>query len=137
MREYQKKNQKAKMIDEVYVQNARSIRAEFLRLNELLNKHEEELKKLSDIFLETSQELENYADGPIKEEKSVNDMSKFIMDKLNYLEVESNKLSQKIDPINEKIERLRRDENNLYELLIKKYSNMKEGDIVAEIQQRL
>jgi hypothetical protein len=56
---------------------------------------------------------------------------------MSELEVESIKLTSKIDPINKKIENLKRDELQLYEAIKKKYPDLSDDDMKKEIHSKL
>lgn len=125
------------MIDSFYIESAKSIRAEYLKLNQELNKYEGELKQIAQLMLDTAKDLEVYRDGDMNKQKDVESVKNYIFSKLDYLEAESNKLAKKIEPVNEGIERLKKDEVNLYQTLRTKYPNLSDQDIRQEIQKHL
>lgn len=125
------------MIDSFYIESARSIRSEYLKLNQELHKYENELKQIAQLMLDTAKDLEVYRDGDMNKQKDVESVKNYIFSKLDYLESESNKLAKKIEPVNEGIERLKKDELNLYQTLRTKYPNLSDNDIRQEIQKHL
>lgn len=125
------------MIDNIFIDNAKSIRNEFLSLNKKLDIYKDDIQELSAKFLETSSELEEYNKNEINTSKDVNTIESYIVEKLNYLESESNKILLKIEPINKKIENLKKDELNLYNKIKSSYPNMSDEDIKLEIHSKL
>lgn len=125
------------MIDTFYIESAKSIRAKFLSLNRELQNYESELRRISQLMLDTAKELEIYRDGDINKETNVVAIKDYIVSKLDHLDNESNKLAKKINPINENIEKLKQDELNLYRALKSKYSELSDQQIRDEIQKHL
>lgn len=124
------------MIDNFYIESAKSIRKEYLEQLNALVSYQPELKKVADMFLIASKELEDYNKNIMKE-KSVEIVKNYIVEKLDKLQAESNKLTQKVEPINDRIEKLKVDEVNLYNSIRNKYTNMTEKEIRDEIQKNL
>jgi len=108
-------------IDDTLVDSAISIKNEFNILKQNLGNYESEAKLLTEYLLKITGELEQYISGPIKQVSSINEATKHILDKMTEMETESDRISKLIDPINVSIERLKRDEEELY-LEIKKHN---------------
>ena len=124
------------MIDQFYIDSAIIIRKEYVSLTSSLDIYRDELKEIADIFLETAKDLEKY-NKTILKEKSVEVVKSFIVDKLDHLEIESGKLAMKINPINDKIEKLKAEEVTLYNTLVSKYPELSPSEIRSEIQDRI
>lgn len=124
-------------IDISLIESAKIIREEYLSLMESLNRYEVSIKELSGVFLQTASELELYNKGEISKQTDVESVSKFIVDKLDHLQSESDRIYGKISPINLRIEKLKLEETELYELLIKKYPSKTEEEIIQEIQNNI
>lgn len=133
----QQKNLQQQMIDKFYIDSAKQIRKEFIRLSSMLVYHEEDLRKISELLLETSRELQEYSDNQIDKEKNVDTIKNYIVSKLEYLDDESNKIAKRINPINEGIEKLKQDEMTLYNTIKNKYKDLSDEDIISEIQKNL
>lgn len=124
------------MIDNFYIESAISIRKEFLRLNELLESDRSSLLELTNVLQKAVSELEEY-NKKITEEKSIESIKEFIIVKLNYLEEEINRIGDKIDPINKKIEKLRIEEMDLYLSIKERYPDLSDFDIKNYITEKL
>lgn len=128
------------MIDQNFLESAKIIRREFLSLNNSLDTYQEDVKKLSDFFFKIVKDLEDYSNdevSKIKSNKDVEEVKTFLLNKLTEIETESNKLTQKIDPINRKIEKLREDEQILYKTIKLKYPDISDDDLKKEIHSKL
>lgn len=125
------------MIDSFYIESAKRIREEFLALNQKLTKYEGDLREIIQLMMSTTKELEQYRDGDIDKETDVNKVKDYIVSKLDHLDNESNKLAKKISPINESIERIKKDEQNLYTAIRTKYPDLTDQQIIQEIQKHL
>jgi hypothetical protein len=128
------------MIDQNLIESAKIIRNEFISLSSLLDKYQDDAKNLSDFFYKVVKELEDYNKNEvsnIKSNKDVEGVKIYLIGKMSELEVESIKLTSKIDPINKKIENLKRDELQLYEAIKKKYPDLSDDDMKKEIHSKL
>lgn len=124
------------MIDSQFINNAKIIRSEFLSLMKSLNKYEKEVEKLAEFYQNISRELEEYNDT-LRDVKNISEVQSYLIGKMNELEIESQKLTNKITPINERIEKLRNEEHILYGKIKEKYPNISDEDLVKEISQYL
>lgn len=125
------------MIDPFFIESAKRIREEFLNLNQRLAKHEGELRQIIQLMMDTSKELERYRDKDIDKETDVNKVKDFIVSKLDYLDDESNKLAKKINPINESIEKIQKEEQELYKAIRSRYPDLSDQQIIQEIHKHL
>jgi hypothetical protein len=121
-------------IDQFFIDSAKKIRKEFLRLNKELDKYQKDVTNLSDYFKKTATELEKYQQT-LNKNMNVEKAKSYIIEKLNSVEIESKKISNKITPINEAIEKLRNEELILYKSIKQKYPTISDDDlkrIIAE-----
>ena len=125
------------MIATFYIESAKTIRSQFLNLSQQLEKHQGELKQISQLLLDTARELEDYNNNGIYKETSMESIKTYIVTKLDKLDSESNKLAKKINPINEAIEKLKQDEVQLYQAIKDKYPNLTDLEIQQEIKKHL
>lgn len=125
------------MISEFYIESAKNIRNQFLNLTSQLEKHQDELRQISKLLLDTAKELEDYNNKGIYKETSMDSIKSYIVSKLDKLDIESNKLAKKINPINDAIERLKQDEIQLYQAIKSKYPNLTDIQIQEEIRKHL
>ena len=128
------------MIAEIYIESAKNIRNEFLRLTKKLNTYDKKAAELI-IYLETkSQELKDYSDNNVSKIKDKSDIAKVgedIIKKISEIEDEEQKLIRLIKPINDRIDRLKKDEEILFNQLKEKYPNLSLQEIIQEIHSHL
>lgn len=124
-------------IDDALVDSAISIKNEFEKLRKNLAYYETEAKILADFLLKISNELEEYVNGPINQVSSVTEATKHILDKMVEMETESDRIYKFIEPINLDMEKLKRDENELY-LEIKRINpNATDAEIITNLTERM
>lgn len=126
------------MIDEAYLKSAISIRREYLKISNNLDLYRKRSSDLINMLEKYIVELEEI-DKNIKKNKnypankSLNDILKVI----NNIEEEGKRLEEFTKPMNEKMEKLAKEERELYTQLLSKYSNLKEEQIVNIVRDRL
>ena len=128
------------MIANIYIESAKNIRNEFLKLNTKLDSYQKELANLVIYLNDVSKELDSYADNKvsnIKNKSDITTVTDHIIKKFNEIEAEEQKLLRLVTPINEKIEKLKIEENFLFNEIRKKYPKMKDNEIIDEIQSNL
>ncbi len=128
------------MIAKIYIESAKNIRNEFLRLTKELNKYEKKAAELV-IYLENkSQKLKEFSENKVSTIKDKADIAKVgeeIIKEMSEIESEEQKLIRSIKPINDKIERLKKDEEILFNQIKEKYPNLSSQEIVQEIHSHL
>lgn len=125
------------IIDQILIDSALSIRNEFLSLNNDLAKYDKRISELAKYLQDISGELITYKDNGIKEAKSVTEMTNYILSKMDEIDTETNKVNKHIEPINKAIEKLKIDEQNLYDEIKKRYPNVEDDDIIREVHIRI
>lgn len=125
------------MISESIIDSARQIKNEFERLNNLLSNYEDDIRDLADYFFKVSDDLGTIGDRASKNESSIQSIQKSVIDKLTDLEEETNRVGNKIKEVNEKIEKLKTEELNLYNLIKRRYPSLTDKEIKIEVQRRL
>lgn len=122
-------------IDDYIIDSCINIRREYLILIDQYNQHSKSLSDMTETMLKICNDLESYKDTNLKKEKNIEDIQKFIFEKLSEIEKEYNIVKSKIDPINDNIEKLRKDEDVIFETLKSKYSNKSDKEIVLEVSK--
>lgn len=128
------------MIDKIYIESAKSIRSEFLKLSQKLDNYQNDLSKYVSYLETASKDLENIKTNDIKTIREASDLetiSEKITKKLNEIETEEQKIIHLIKPINDRIEKLREEENYLYNQIKEKYTNLTDEQIIKEIHSYL
>lgn len=128
------------MIAKIYIESAKNIRSEFLKLSKKLDSYQKESAELV-IYLENiSKELEEYSKNEVSKIKDKTDISTVgdhIIKKITEIEAEEQKLLRLVKPINEKIDKLKIEETILFKQLLEKYPSMTEKEIIQEIHSYL
>lgn len=128
------------MIDKIYIESAKSIRNEFLSLAKKLDVYQNDLSKYVSYLEEASKDLEDIKSNDVKkmrEASDLKDISEKITKKLTEIETEEQKIIHLIKPINDRIEKLREEENYLYKQIKEKYPNLTDEEIIKEIHSHL
>ena len=124
------------MIEDALIESARLIKLEFNNLNDVLSGYEEEVRKVANLFIKISEDLKDIT-KEISKSDTIGDIKKRVMSKMNELEIESEGISSKISNISNKLEKLKKEENDLYVVIKKRYPSMSDDDIKKEIQKRI
>ena len=127
------------MIEEKYLKMAISIRRTYLKLINNLDLYHNRALKVSSNLEETLSKLDTIQeDLDLKDKKP---SSKETLDKilgiLQEVEDEGKKLETLIDPINTEIEKLGREEQELYRQIVEHHSELTEDQIVNFVRDRL
>ena len=128
------------MIDKQLIESAKIIRREFLTLNRNLNEYQDDVKNLGFFLQSKASELESYSEKNLKRLSSRDDLDKVvkhILSEVESIEEEEKKLSKKVSAINDKIEKLRKDEIKLYETIKHRYPSLSDDQISKEVQSQL
>jgi chromosome segregation ATPase len=124
------------MIDNALINSARLIKNDYQKLTSTLSTYENDVKNLANYFFKVSSELKNMGDEVTKAD-TIESIKDKVMLKLNDLEKESNTVSGRITEINEKIEKLKKEETDLYNIIKRRYPSMSDDEIRQEIQSKI
>jgi len=127
------------MIEEKYLKMSISIRRTYLKLINNLDLYHNRALKVSSNLEETLAKLDTIQENlDLKDKKT---SSKETLDKilniLQEVEDEGKKLETLIDPINLEIEKLGREEQELYRQIVEHHSELTEDQIVNFVRDRL
>ena len=128
------------MIDKQLIESAKYIRKEYLSSYRSLTKYETDIKELSSFLLRKVEELKKYNNDIVKNIRTKDDISKVslhIISEIQSIEDEEKKLTKKVTDINDKLEKLRTDEQNLYKTIKDRYPNLSDDDMTKEIHSYL
>lgn len=120
------------IISKQYIDTAINIRREFVNLNSKLDNILNDLKDVADKLGNENDNLKKINTDLGKFDKETS--KDMIISKLLDMEKEANRLSKVYEPINDRIEQLKRDEENLYLNIKNKYPNLSDEEIVSEIR---
>lgn len=125
------------MIDRQYVESARNIKSEFTSLNKKLEIYKKELVNLSGFLENTIKELDLLTKKQVSSKTELTNVGEQLIKKLEDVELEEKKLSSLIKPINDRIDKLREEENILYKALKQKYPNISDEELKKELHSYL
>ena len=127
------------MIEEKYLKMAISIRRTYLKLINNLDLYHNRALKVSSNLEETLAKLDTIQEGlDLKDKKpSSKETLDKILDILQEVEDEGKKLETLIDPINVEIEKLGREEQELYRQIVDHHPELTEDQIVNLVRDRL
>ena len=127
------------MIEEKYLKMAISIRRTYLKLINNLDLYHNRALKVSSNLEETLSKLDKIQDG--LDSKDIKTSNKETLDKildiLQEVEDEGKKLETLIEPVNAEIEKLGREEQELYRVIVESHPNLSEEQIVESVRLRL
>jgi predicted ribosome quality control (RQC) complex YloA/Tae2 family protein len=125
------------MIDEKYLRVAINIRKTYLKLVANLDVYKKIADSISTKLMETVKDIEDiekdYVDKKINDEQSLQKA----LNILNDVEKEGKRLEDVIDPINIEIEKLAKEEQELYRQIVEHHSNLTQDEIVSIVRDRL
>ncbi len=129
------------MIDESYLDAAVRIRRTFMKLNVELTEYENYAKSIEKIIERALADLEDINNSISNDKKLKNvsqeEMLRKVLDILARLEDDSKSLESKVNPINDSIEKLRKEEVQLYNNIKFKYPNIKDSELIEMVNKKL
>ena len=128
------------MIDSQLIESAKYIRKEYLSSYRELLKYEDDIKNLSKFLFNKVDELKTYNDDIVRNIKTKDDIAKvssYLISEIQTIEDEEKKLTKKVSDINGKLEKLRSDEQMLYQSIKNRYPDLSDEDMSKEIHSHL
>ena len=127
------------MIEEKYLQMSISIRRTYLKLINNLDLYHNRAIKVSSNLEETLAKLDTIQEGLDSKDKKMSGKETLdkLLDILQEVEDEGKKLETLIDPINVEIEKLGREEQELYRQIVEHHPELTEDQIVNSVRDRL
>jgi len=130
------------MIDESFLQRAVYIRRTYLKMSNNMDFYKEKtenvLVKLDDTVKKIEGIQEEYeSKKQDKKKQSPEDVLTELLKILDEVEEEGNKLESLVNPLNAEIEKLAKEEQELYRLIKERHSNLSDDQIVECVKKRL
>ena len=129
------------MIDEKYLQKAIRIRRTYLKLINNMDLYRARATQISENLDKTLKDLDNFQKDLNKKDRKESIDEKALFEKLlkiiDNIEEEGNRLEKLIEPVNFEIEKLAKEEIELYNQILDGHSNLTEDQIVEKVQDRL
>ena len=127
------------MIEEKYLKMAISIRRTYLKLTNNLDLYHSKALSVSDKLEKTIGKLDDIQAQLDSKDKKLNNQE--TLDKvlliLQEIEDEGKRLENLINPVNSEIEKLAREEQELYRQIVEHHPNLSEDQIVSSVRDRL
>jgi len=130
------------MVDERFLQRAITIRRTYFKLINSLDLYQSRALQVSDRLDETLKKLEKFlTDLNSKDERKTNVSEKEIFEKLlkiiDEVEDEGKRLEKLVEPVNQDMEKLAKEEQELYRQIVDYHPNLTEDQIVQSVKDRL
>lgn len=131
------------MVDEKYIQMAINIRRTYLKLINNLDLYRSRALQISDRLEETVEKLNNLnkevAEAAKKKNNNVSQIEVFerLLKIIDDVEDEGKRLENLVDPINVEMEKLAKEEMELYRQIVDSHPNLTEDQIVETVKDRL
>jgi predicted transcriptional regulator len=126
------------MVDEVFLKSAINIRRQYLKISNNMELYHNRAKDVVSKLENTLQDLENLQKN-YTVDKSVSNESAIskLMDILKDVESEGERLEKLVDPMNQEMEKLSKEEHELYRQIKEKHKDLTDEQIVKSVQDRL
>jgi uncharacterized coiled-coil DUF342 family protein len=126
------------MINEFFLQSAVNIRRQYLKISNNMELYHNKAKEVVDTLESSVKKLEEIqekvkTDSSMSAEKSISHILKVIND----VEQEGKRLEELVDPMNKEIEKLSKEENELYRKIKEKHPDLLDEQIVKSVEDRL
>jgi len=124
------------MIDHQLLQSAREIRKKYLSIMTDLGDYEKEIKKLSNFLLEKADVFKNMNEKDLNQKGSKEQLlviTQKIVNEIQEIEKEEEKISKRIESLNEGLVKLQEEEENLYNIIKNRYPKMTDEKIKSEV----
>jgi predicted nucleic acid-binding Zn-ribbon protein len=123
------------MIDKHFIDSAVEIRKEWVRIIRSLDGYQGQVEKAQRVIAEQKQHIEDFSNRDI----SVHDpeFKKFVEKVFNDIETQAIIIESKIKPLNDDIERLKKEELKLYHRIKSRYPDLTDQKIVEYLDPHI
>lgn len=131
------------MVEEKYLQMAINIRRTYLKLSNNLELYSSRALQISDRLEETIKKLEGFNKEIEESSKSKNskisqvEVFERLLKMIDEVEEEGRRLENLVSPVNTEIEKLAKEEMELYKLIVDSHPKLTEDQIVESVKDRL
>jgi predicted transcriptional regulator len=125
------------MINESFLQSAVRIRREYLKISNNMTLYHNRAKEVVSILEESVEKLEKIQSGIKDKSENTNTSISKVLEVIKDIEEEGERLESLVEPMNKEIERLSKEETELYRQIKEKHSDLTEDQIVESVRQRL
>jgi|LakMenEpi03Aug12_release.lakeMendotaPanAssembly.Ray.scaffolds.fasta_scaffold413265_2 uncharacterized protein YoxC len=124
------------MIDESYIQAAIRIRRHYLKITSNMDLYKRQAEKFAQRLDEISKDITKRQNN-IKEKKSQQESADDLLKVLDSIEEETKNINNTLDPLNSEMEKLLREEQELWRKIKEKYNQFEDDQIVEYVKNRL
>jgi hypothetical protein len=124
------------MIDNNLLQSAREIRKKYLSIMSDLSLYEKEVKRLSDFLLEKAKVFKDINEKDLNEKGSKEQLliiTQKIVNEIQEIENEENKITERVNVLNEGLVKLQKEEEFLYQTIKKRYPDLSDENMKSEV----
>ena len=130
------------MIEEKFLVAAINIKRSYIKLTSNLDFYKKRAEQTLDRLQEAYLKVENLEDEikDLKKKKDQNldpNLTSKVLEILNEIEEEGNKIEKFVEPLNKEIEKLAMEEQELYRIIVETHSELSEEQIVEAVRLRL
>lgn len=125
------------MIDEKFLQSAVRIRRTYLKLSNNLELYKSATIGISKKLDSTLEDLKNLEDDYVERKVEGKETLEKLLKVIDSVEEEGRRLEKLVEPINSEIEKLVKEEQELYRQITSTHHNLSEDQIVKEVKDRL
>jgi arsenate reductase-like glutaredoxin family protein len=126
------------MIDENFLKSAVNIRRQYLKISNNMEFYHNKAKDVVDKLEETLESLEKLQnDFSVSKSISNEGAISSLMTILKDVEDEGDRLEKLVEPMNKEIEKLSKEEHELYRQIKEKHKDLTDEQIVKSVQDRL
>lgn len=131
------------MVDEKYLQKAISIRRTYLKLVNNMDLYKAKVLQVSERLNGTLKKIDDYKEELSSNSKnqknnlSETEIFQKLLKIIDEVDDEGKRLEKLIEPINLEIEKLAKEEMELYRQIVESHPNLTEDQIVEKVQDRL
>jgi chromosome segregation ATPase len=128
------------MIDNQLLQSAREIRKKYLSIMGDLGDYEKEIKKLSNFLLEKADVFKKMNDKDLNQKGDKDQLlviTQKIVNEIQEIENEEEKISKRIESLNEGLVKLQQEEEILYQSIKTRYPNLSDEKIKSEVSNAI
>lgn len=126
------------MISENLLQSAVNIRRQYLKISNNMALYQKRAQEIVTTLEDSVKKLESLQESIEKDKNtSAEDSINKILNIIKDVEDEGQRLEQLVDPMNKEIEKLSKEENELYRMIKEKHSTLSDDEIINIVQMRL
>lgn len=126
------------MISENLLQSAINIRRQYLKISNNMALYHKRAQEIVTTLEDSVKKLESLQESIEKDKNtSAEDSINKILNIIKDVEDEGQRLEQLVDPMNKEIEKLSKEENELYRMIKEKHSTLSDDEIINIVQMRL